>query len=448
MADDEHGAVIVGDHFLEQIERLEVEVVGRLVEHQQVGAAGELAGEQQARALAARQGADLGVDKAGIEQELLEIALDVLLVPAHLDPVAAVGEDVANLLVRIEQPALLVDHDPLQRLGAGDRPSSGASSPVSSLSKVVLPVPFAPTTPIRSPRWMRGVKSLTMAALAEALGDPVGVDHHPGLDVVIGEAEPGRAGRAEHGRARGAHLVQLGEPALVAPAPGGDSALQPVQFELQLGVELFRGARFLGIDLLGPRLEAAEPDLGAAQAAAVEPQGRPGQALEEGAIVADRDEGAGVAAEPILQPFDRRRDRDGWSARRAAAHRDPAPARARSPRGAVRPRRSRRRTIEVDSDLVGDRIDRMCRARRRPARTREAWRKRRRPDPARAGRPWCRAGWCGGPRRSRSGRPGISSRVVLPAPLRPISASRSRSPTNRSSPRNSQPAPWTRPRFS
>ena len=39
-------------------------------------------------------------------------------------------------------------------------------------------------------------------------------------------------------------------------------------------------------------------------------------------------------------------------------------------------------------------------------------------------------------------------RVVLPAPFRPISASRSRSPMNRSSPRNSQPLPWTRPRFS
>ncbi len=79
-------------------------------------------------------------------------------------------------------------------------------------------------------------------------------------------------GGAEHRRALRAHLVQLGEPALVAPAPRGDAALQPVQLELQLGVELLGGARFLLIDLLGPGLEAAEADLRAPQLAAVEPQ--------------------------------------------------------------------------------------------------------------------------------------------------------------------------------
>ena len=40
------------------------------------------------------------------------------------------------------------------------------------------------------------------------------------------------------------------------------------------------------------------------------------------------------------------------------------------------------------------------------------------------------------------------SKVVLPAPLRPISASRSRGPTCRSRSRNSQPDPWISPRFS
>ena len=36
MADEQHGAGIVAEHLLQQVERLEVEVVGRLVEHQQV----------------------------------------------------------------------------------------------------------------------------------------------------------------------------------------------------------------------------------------------------------------------------------------------------------------------------------------------------------------------------------------------------------------------------
>ena len=63
-----------------------------------------------------------------------------------------------------------------------------------------------------------------------------------------------------------AHLVQLGEPALVAAAARSDAALQPVQLELQLGVELLGGARFFLVDLLGPGLEAAEADLGPPQA--------------------------------------------------------------------------------------------------------------------------------------------------------------------------------------
>jgi hypothetical protein len=58
VADDQHGAFIIGDHFLQQVERFEIEIVGRLVEHQQVRLARKFAREQQARALAARQRAD------------------------------------------------------------------------------------------------------------------------------------------------------------------------------------------------------------------------------------------------------------------------------------------------------------------------------------------------------------------------------------------------------
>jgi len=37
MAHQQHGTGVVPEHFLQQFERLEVEVVGRLVQHQQVG---------------------------------------------------------------------------------------------------------------------------------------------------------------------------------------------------------------------------------------------------------------------------------------------------------------------------------------------------------------------------------------------------------------------------
>src|SRR3546814_9525915 len=54
-----------------------VEIVGRLFEHQQVRVSREFTREQQPRALAARKRADERVGQFGIEQELLEIALDV-----------------------------------------------------------------------------------------------------------------------------------------------------------------------------------------------------------------------------------------------------------------------------------------------------------------------------------------------------------------------------------
>jgi hypothetical protein len=55
--------------------------------------------------------------------------------------------------------------------------------------------------------------------------------------------------RSQHGGALGAHLPQLFEPSLVALAPRGDAAFEPVRLDLELGVELVGGAGLLGIDL-------------------------------------------------------------------------------------------------------------------------------------------------------------------------------------------------------
>jgi hypothetical protein len=83
--------------------------------------------------------------------------------------------------------------------------------------------------------------------------------------------------------ARWARISQsFGEPALVALAPRGHAAFQPVRLDLQLGVELFGGAGFLGIDLfLGPGLIAAKADLLAAQQAPVEPECLPRQPVRK-----------------------------------------------------------------------------------------------------------------------------------------------------------------------
>ena len=77
-----------------------------------------------------------------------------------------------------------------------------------------------------------------------------------------------------------------------------------MRLDLQLGVELFCRAGFLGIDLFFPRLVAAEADFLAPQRPAVEPDGCLGQPLEEGSVVADNDKCALVAVEPAFEPVD------------------------------------------------------------------------------------------------------------------------------------------------
>ena len=52
MADHDDGAGIIGDHFLQQVERLEIEIIGGFVEHEEVRGQGQGARQHQASALA------------------------------------------------------------------------------------------------------------------------------------------------------------------------------------------------------------------------------------------------------------------------------------------------------------------------------------------------------------------------------------------------------------
>ncbi len=149
--------------------------------------------------------------------------------------------------------------------------------------------------------------------------------------------------------------MELGKPPLVALAPRGDPALQPVQFELELGIELVRRALLLGIDRLGPGIEPAKADFRPAQIAAIEPDAAFGQAREKGAVVADDDERALEPHQILLEPVDRTevkmvgrlvKQQHVGVLRQRADDRRSAPLAAAGGGG---------RTGQVDPDLVGDR---------------------------------------------------------------------------------------------
>ncbi len=262
-------------------------------------------------------------------------------------------------------------------------------------------------------------------------------DHRFALELGIArQGQFGSAAGRDHGRAGGAHFPQFLQPPHVALAPRGDAAFEPVRFQLQPRVHPLRCAGFLGIDRLFPRLIAAEADILAAHVPPVEPQRRAGQALQKGAVMADDHEGAFEPVEPALQPVDggqvemvgrlvqqqqvrllRQRAGDGGAAALAAAG-----------GGCV--------GGHVDTELAGDGFHRMF-GRRAVARQGIIHQ---RLAPGEVGfllQPY-HVGIgldLAHPAIRLRFRPVMSrSSVVLPTPLRPISAIRSRGPICRSSP--------------
>ena len=149
MRDEDHAGVERGELPLEPLEALDVEVVGRLVEQQQVGVARERAGERGARELAARERlqrpVEVGVGEAEpahdraravapvVAARVLEAGLDSRvaaehrrvvvarrhrpLEPAQLllerDEVGGAREDVlAQRQLAVERRPLVVERDP------------------------------------------------------------------------------------------------------------------------------------------------------------------------------------------------------------------------------------------------------------------------------------------------------------------------------------------------
>ena len=108
MADEQQRAGPVDQLRLEQLERLEVEIVGRLVEHEHVGRPREQPRQQQPVALAARQRLHRRPRPLGREQEVAQVAVDVLATAVDGDRVVAVADRVEDGALGIELLALLI----------------------------------------------------------------------------------------------------------------------------------------------------------------------------------------------------------------------------------------------------------------------------------------------------------------------------------------------------
>ena len=167
VADQQQRALVFGQHVLQQVERVHVEVVGRLVQHDQVAGLGEQLGQHQARALAAGQQAHRHGRLPLVEQEVAQVADDVAR-PAVDDDGIAAGrrQRLPQGALEVEALPPLVEIDrPAMPMPSRTSPLSGAISPVSSLMSVVLPAPLGPRMPMRSPRMMRVEKPSTILSV-------------------------------------------------------------------------------------------------------------------------------------------------------------------------------------------------------------------------------------------------------------------------------------------
>ena len=202
----------------------------------------------------------------------------MLLLAEHRDPVSTIGQHVTDALVAAQERALLVNDDAVQRLGELDAACVGRNFACQQFEQR---------------RFAGAVRSDNANAVAAldaqgevleerpvpiSLRDALGRDDRFGTDVVAFDGHFGDTGRAHHGRPRGAHLVQLLKAALIALASGGDTALEPVELNLQLGIHLMGGAFFLGEDFLLPGFKSAKADFGAPDLAPVNPERFAGQA--------------------------------------------------------------------------------------------------------------------------------------------------------------------------
>src|SRR5690606_32342940 len=102
VADQQQGALVIQQQFFEQFERFEIEVIGRFVEHQQVGGLTEQACQNQPVLFAARQGLDRLTQTLRCKQKVLQIGNHMARVPVDFDVIAPAGKIVDNALFHFQ----------------------------------------------------------------------------------------------------------------------------------------------------------------------------------------------------------------------------------------------------------------------------------------------------------------------------------------------------------
>ena len=329
MADDEIRAALGAQQRLEPDDAGEIEVVGRLVEQQHVGGAGELAGDGEPLQPAAGERLDrrVRVDEAGAAERLGDPSAASASC-SSTSPATRLAHDLLGGRRRREARVLRHVADARQaaeRAGA----ASGSSSPARIRSSVDLPEPFGPTTPRRSPSAIAEREVGEERGRSERLADALAGDERAGIEAPAGAPQAPPYARPWLARQLLDPVLGLQRVAPAALAPRPDSSVT--------------GRRRAGVARGASRRLAARAPRQVLGGAGVERPVTAAQDVDEGQGLCSRRSGAASSHAPCAPPHNRPTVNRGHEYReRVSARRPPAAQRARLAVPALRALGSRR----------------------------------------------------------------------------------------------------------
>ncbi len=301
MADHDGAAGEVQQRVLQRAEGLDVEVVGRLVEQQQVAAL--LEGQREVEPVALTTGQDAGrlLLVGTLEAELRDVGARRDLDVADLDVVQPVGHHLPEVLLRVEAAAALVDVGDLDRLADLDRAGVGLLEPDDRLEQRGLADAVRADDADDAVARQREGEAVDEHAVVEALVQVVDLDDDAAQararrDLDLLEVE--LAGAVRLGR----HLLVAGQARLGLGLAGLGVGPHPLQLVLEplgeLDVLLALDGQALGLLLQVGRVVA----LVGVEPAAVDLGDPLGDVVEEVPVVGDGEDGAGVVRQVLLEP--------------------------------------------------------------------------------------------------------------------------------------------------
>ena len=292
MADQNDRAGIVGNQFLQQIKRIEIQIIGRLVKHQQIGRLCQSAGKHRSGALAAGKLAHSSTCLLRREQEILHVTENMaLLISDHQHVANTAGQHVFQALRVIKLLALLVERQHFQIGTQLDAAAVRLDLPGEEFYKGGFAGSVRPdnTNPVAAVDAHR--KAGNDAASIIGFGNLRRLN-----DALAGAfrlccLHVDRTGALAQIAACVAQRMKPVETPDIAFAPCGHAVAQPVFFANNLAVQLVAlGFLFLQ-HLVAPALKSGKPFIDAPGHAAVNPDSRTCQTLQKGTVMADQHKG-------------------------------------------------------------------------------------------------------------------------------------------------------------